>query len=108
MSVASFPTITIPAESGTFPFIVAKVRSADFTDDKHVLRVGPTITTNQLNWEIENAGLMGSTVGDGRLKHDKASKSIIIYSTAGPSHKITFGILKNSFPDYASIIWRDG
>jgi hypothetical protein len=98
----------MPADSGTFPFIVAKVRSADFNDDKHVLRVGLKITTNQINGEIENAGLMGSTVGDGRIKHDKASKSIIIYSTPGPSHKVTFGILKKSFPDYTSIIWRDG
>ena len=26
----------------------------------------------------------------------------------GPSHKITYSILKEKLPDYASIIWRDG
>ena len=49
-----------------------------------------------------------SLAGEGRLKHFKAEKKIIIYSNPGPSHKLTFGILKTKFPEYSSIIWRDG
>lgn len=49
-----------------------------------------------------------SLAGEGRLKHFKADKKIIIYSSPGPSHKLTFSILKTKFPEYSSIIWRDG
>ena len=37
-------------------------------------------------------------------------KPFIFYflSSPGPSHKLTFSILKTKFPDYNSIIWRDG
>ena len=37
-------------------------------------------------------------------------KVIFLYFlfSPGPSHKLTFSILKTKFPDYNSIIWRDG
>ena len=46
--------------------------------------------------------------GEGRVKHCKAEGKIIIYSSPGPSHKLAFSILKIKFPDYSSILWRDG
>ena len=30
------------------------------------------------------------------------------FFSPGPSHKLTFSILKSNFPDYNSIMWRDG
>ena len=108
MSVSSFPSIKMPSETGTFPFLLAKVRDTDFTNDKYVLRAGQSVTENQLNGEIETAGLVGQRVGEGRIKHDKNDRSIIVYSMPGPSHKITFDIIKTNYPDYRSVVWRDG
>ena len=31
-----------------------------------------------------------------------------LYFSPGPSHKLTYAILKQKFPDYSSIVWRDG
>ena len=31
-----------------------------------------------------------------------------LFFSPGPSHKLTFSILKSNFPDYNSIMWRDG
>jgi hypothetical protein len=84
------------------------VRGDDFNTNKMVLRAGPDVTMAKVHREIEDKGLSGNSVGDGRIKHDVANKSIIVYSMPGPTHKITFDLLKNSYPDYSSIIWRDG
>jgi len=94
-------------EGTTVPFIVVRMRT-EGSGEKFLLKTGEGVSWEKYNRSmLDSAGDM-SLAGEGRLKHFKAEKKIIIYSSPGPSHKLTFSILKTKFPDYSSIIWRDG
>lgn len=106
MSLEAVPAVQMDGE-GMISFFIARVKDPEYRE-KHVLRAGPKVSYQKFEREFLDSDLSVQCAGEGRLKHDKAAKSIIIYSSPGPSHKITYGLLKEKLPDYNSIIWRDG
>jgi len=92
---------------GMINFFVARVKDPN-NGEKNVLKAGPNLSYKSFERQYEDSDLSVSCSGEGRLKHDKANKSIIIYSSPGPVHKLTYAILKEKFSDYKSIMWRDG
>jgi len=74
----------------------------------YLLKIGEGVNWEKYSRSTLDSGGDISLAGEGRLKHFKQEKKILIYSSPGPSHKLTFSILKTKFPEYNSIIWRDG
>merc|ERR1711864_9512 len=96
------------ADNKATPFILVKVKKEFGT--YQVLTAGEGITYEKVCRRLDGSEDSSdiSLAGEGKLKHFSGEKKIIIYSSPGPSHKLTFSLLKEAFPDYSSIIWRDG
>ncbi|XP_023336647.1 uncharacterized protein LOC111707739 [Eurytemora carolleeae] len=106
MSLGSVSEVELKGE-GMLPFFIARIKDRDY-NERNILRAGLDVSFKKFEREFDDSDLTVFCAAEGRLKHDKSNKSIIIFSSPGPAHKITYGILKEKFPDYSSIIWRDG
>lgn len=92
---------------GLINFFIAKLKDCNYKE-RNILRAGANVSYQKFEREFMDSDFTVSWAGEGKLKHDKSAKSIIIYSSPGPIHKTTYKILKEKFTDYNSIMWRDG
>merc|ERR1719295_848449 len=92
---------------GTQPFFIARLKESgrDVYKERNVLRAGPGIAYKKFEREYIDHDFSIFLAGEGRLKIDKVEKTMIIYSSPGSIHKITYRILKDNYPDYKSIQW---
>jgi len=95
---------------GTINFFIARLKESgrDTYKERNVLRAGPDMSYKTFEREYLDADFSVFLSGEGRLKIDRKEKTMIIYSSPGSIHKITYRILKDKYPDYKSIQWRDG
>jgi len=96
----------------TVPFFVVQIREVmedTYSKEKFLLRAGEGQSFEKFSRSMLDGGLGHDFClqGEGRLKHCKGEKKIIIYSMPGPTEKLTYKLLKEKFPDYHTI-WRDG
>eukprot|EP00091_Calanus_sinicus_P002265 TRINITY_DN1229_c0_g1_i10.p1 TRINITY_DN1229_c0_g1~~TRINITY_DN1229_c0_g1_i10.p1 ORF type:complete len:137 (-),score=56.05 TRINITY_DN1229_c0_g1_i10:148-513(-) len=93
------------------PFLLVKLRvkqkDVDFSLEKIVLRAGTEADFKAYAAEWEKEGIECALMGDGHLVHTPQEKKILILSRQGDSHKVTFKVLMDGFPDY-HLQWRDG
>lgn len=94
-------------EGKPVPFILVRTKTSD-SREKYLLKSGEGVSWEKYCLTMCDVEGDMSLAGEGRIKHFKLEKKIIIYSSPGPSHKLSFSILKTKFPDYSSILWRDG
>jgi len=92
---------------GMMDFFVARMKDRQ-VGERNILKAGPNVSYKKFERSYLDSDESVHCAGEGRLKMDKAAKTIIIYSSPGPAHKITYAILKEKFPNFNSIVWRDG
>ena len=91
-----------------------------------MLAAGPAVTLRSFLASRAAAGADWALAAEGRIQHSPQERRLIIYSRSsvlpqwskpnihinvfspGPAHKLTYEILKENFPSYSSIVWRDG
>jgi hypothetical protein len=94
---------------GTLNFFIARLKESGVVyKEKNVLRAGPDMSYKMFEREYLDADFKIFLTGEGRLKIDRKEKTMTIYSSPGSIHKITYSLLKQNYPDYKSIQWRDG
>jgi phosphohistidine phosphatase len=90
-----------PDNPGQFKFIVRGTARAEFHSDIY----------DECDLQLEELGLMCQCVGGGKIIHDAAKKTLEVYGKSQAygkaNHSTAADILKKTYPDYASIIWKD-
>ncbi|KAL5005974.1 hypothetical protein ScPMuIL_017132 [Solemya velum] len=115
--LASVPDVEI-GPAGTFKYILCKIFEGSNRDDhKHIVRGDVDAQFHSdiydaLDAVLETEGITCECVGGGKIHHDPETKSINVFGKSQgygqANHSLTAQILKQTYKDYASIIWSDG
>ncbi|KAI8761382.1 14 kDa phosphohistidine phosphatase [Biomphalaria glabrata] len=114
--LASIEDVAID-DIGCFKYILCKVYQDGSKEDHKMIVRGTKQAEfhadiyDHLDASLEEIGVTCECVGGGKIEHDSLAKTITVFGYSQgygkADHSVTVRLLKEKYPDYNSITWKD-